>query len=228
MKLDIIHMHNCLLTTKTDPIPLSEITSEEVQNNIQQMLDMYPSMPAVGLAAPQVGWNARVFLIGIDEEHSRGDNAGHSLTTYINPQYEIIDDKRLTDWEACFSVFNEPHQQLMGHVSRYKTIKIKAYDSEGNIFEEQYDNFRARVFQHEYDHLDGIRYVNRLKNNSAIFFRQDDRDYQIYMHQLPKALRSGKYPELNKIIPMLDGAPHNGISKKLLKEITTIYDSINK
>ncbi|MCW5590133.1 MAG: peptide deformylase [Legionellales bacterium] len=223
MKLSICHMHEPLLHTKTEAIPLEKITSPETQALLDNMLSIYPTLPAVGLAAPQVGWNARVFIIGIEDEHSREDNEGMPVTLFINPEYEIIDDNRSTDWEGCFSVYNEPSQQMLGEVTRSTGIRFRAYDRNGNLFTQEYRNFRARVFQHECDHLDGIRYVNRMKNNQQLYFRQDNKAYHIYLHQIPKALRSGKFPILRELVPLLEHAPSNGISSKLLKEILAVY-----
>ncbi len=227
MKLNVIHMHETLLHSKTLDIPLDQIQSPSVQDHIQQMLDIYQTLPAVGLAAPQVGWNARVFLIGIEDEHSRQDEQGLPLTVYINPSYEIIDDSRELDWEGCFSVFNQPNQEMLGQVQRYKAICFHAYDRDGKPFSGQYDGFRARVFQHEYDHLDGLRYVNRMKNNNQLHFKQDDKSHNVYMHQVPKALRSKKYPVLHQLIPMLEKAPSNQINRKLLDEIIKTHYALS-
>jgi peptide deformylase len=224
MPLKIIPMDEALLVQQCDAIPVEQISSPEVQHNIQQMKAIYQSIPAVGLAAPQVGWNARVFLIGIEDAHSREDQQGLPLTVYINPTYEVVDTSSQVDWEGCFSIYHQCECGLLGQVPRYKAIRFTAYNEAGEPFSETYQDFRARVFQHECDHLDGVRYPNRMRNGNLLELSCPSAQHKIHLHQLPKVLNKGLIPELAPLAPVLLNAPTCGVSKQLKQQIALAYD----
>lgn len=224
MKIEISPMCDHILHTPCKNIPVDQILSEEVQNNIRAMLKFYENLPAVGLAAPQVGWDARVFLIGIDDAHSREDKTGMPLTVFINPTLEIIDHKKSTDWEGCFSVYNDHDDtKMLGQVSRFKKIRFTAYNLQGELFQGEFTNFRARVFQHEYDHLEGIRYINRMNDTDYLLYAINGRDTRIRMRDLHKIILEPRYAEIKDIVPILARAPLCSLSIKIRKRLFSAF-----
>ncbi len=106
---------------------------------------------AAGLAAIQVGVDKRVFCI-------LKENDG-KFEIMINPEIKIFNDEKVLDIEGCLSV---PTKE--GRVSRYKKIKVKYLDRNGKIQKVVYRNQEAREIQHEYDHLEGILFTDKLSD----------------------------------------------------------------
>ena len=83
----------------------------------------------------------------------------------INPEFEVIDEARQGFWEGCLSV-----PGMRGYVERPATIRYRGYDQFGEPVERDADGFHAIVFQHEYDHLDGVLYPDRLEDTRKFGF----------------------------------------------------------
>lgn len=112
----------------------------------------------VGLAAPQVGIGLRVILVDTRVSSNRRDYG--SLRCFINP--EIIWRSRETNEgrEGCFSA-----GPVWGLVRRPIAIKVRALTPEGKLIERVFEGFTARIMQHEIDHLDGIRFPDRIRSD---------------------------------------------------------------
>lgn len=102
----------------------------------------------VGLAAPQVGVLRRVFIVSVDDKYYE----------CINPVILEASGKQIGD-EGCLSVRGK-----YGTVERPEKIVVEAYDRHGKKFKVKAQDFLARAFCHEYDHLDGVLYVDKAKN----------------------------------------------------------------
>ena len=128
--------------------------------------DMYETMyhaSGVGLAAPQIGKGIRLFIIdtSVFDNEEFESNSGFKTKsvkkTFINP--EIINesgDLKLFE-EGCLSIPN-----IRENINRKSEIKIKYQDENFNIHEDSFDGIVARVIQHEYDHLEGILFTDRI------------------------------------------------------------------
>lgn len=117
--------------------------------------DMYETMVdanGVGLAAPQVGILRRVFIIWTEET---------GLIECINP--EILETLgKQTGEEGCLSVVGRS-----GIVERPAVVKFRAFDRNGNLFEKSVNKLAARAICHEYDHLDGTLFVDKMTEEIA-------------------------------------------------------------
>lgn len=127
----------------------------------QLIADMYETMhqsDGVGLAAPQIGLSIRLIVIDADViKDSFPELAGVRLTL-INPELEIIEEgKKVTREEGCLSVpgLSEP-------VARFEKVRLNWLDEDFVEHEQVFEGFLARIIQHEYDHLDGILYTDRI------------------------------------------------------------------
>ena len=145
--------------------PVLRKEAEEVEPDYpelnQLIADMYETMQqsdGVGLAAPQIGLSKRLIVIDADVlKESFPELAGVRLTL-INPELDIIEDgKKVTREEGCLSIpgLSEP-------VARFEKVKLNWLDENFNEHEQVFEGFLARIIQHEYDHLDGIMYVDRI------------------------------------------------------------------
>lgn len=111
----------------------------------------------VGLAAPQVGESIRVFVIDGSNFTDDDPSMATFIKTFINAQItERFGEKTLFN-EGCLSV-----PGIREDVSRFSSIRIKYCDENFNTFDEVFDGLKARIIQHEYDHLEGILLIDHL------------------------------------------------------------------
>lgn len=113
-----------------------------------------------GLAAPQIGIGKRAIVFEVPDDpiikRWRPDlEEGMPKSIWLNPSYEPLTEETTTDYEGCFSVY-----QVAGPVKRYKKVRYKAYDREGNLIEGVATGFLARVIQHETDHVHGKLFID--------------------------------------------------------------------
>lgn len=117
---------------------------------------MYKS-DGVGLAAPQVGKSIRIFVIDTTELDENDPALKDFKKTFINPKMLINDGDLWTSNEGCLSL-----PKLREDVERKSRIRIQYFDENWDFHEEEYDGVKARVIQHEYDHLEGILFIDLL------------------------------------------------------------------
>ena len=129
--------------------------SQKIKNLVQDLIDTMYSQNGVGLAAPQIGENVRVFVIDV----STGNEPLNPIV-FINPKI-IKKSGACISHEGCLS-FPEAYTD----VRRYENIMVKALDSNGRSFvmEAKEGTLLARAIQHEFDHLDGILFVDHSMN----------------------------------------------------------------
>lgn len=121
--------------------------------------DMFETMYAangVGLAAPQIGKGIRIFVVDGSVMEDEPDLADFKKV-FINP--EVLDEQG-EPWafeEGCLSIPN-----IREDVNRKEQVRIRYYDEDWNLHEETYDGVKARIIQHEYDHLEGKLFIDYL------------------------------------------------------------------
>ena len=123
--------------------------------------DMWETMyhaQGVGLAAPQIGQSLRLFLVDTIQVMEEGEEQTGIKKAFINAQILEENGELWAYEEGCLSIPN-----IRGDVERQERIKIKYYDENFNEFIEEYEGINARVIQHEYDHIDGKLFTDKLK-----------------------------------------------------------------
>ncbi len=124
---------------------------------IQDMFDTMYAAHGIGLAAPQIGKGVRLFVVdGTTLEDEEEDMTGFKKI-FINPQ---LLDETGNNWafeEGCLSIPN-----IRENVSRPETVRIRYQDETWTTREEEYSGIKARIIQHEYDHLDGKLFIDYL------------------------------------------------------------------
>ena len=141
-----------VLRKKAEPITSD---FEDLNGFIQNMYETMYNSDGVGLAAPQVGQSIRVFII--DTTSDEEEEPTGIKRAFINP--EIL-QKYGDEWsmnEGCLSV-----PEIREDVLRPESVTIKYQDEKFGIHEESFSGFTARVIQHEYDHLEGVMFVDYL------------------------------------------------------------------
>jgi len=125
----------------------------------EQMFELMRQAKGVGLAAPQVGKNIRLFIVNHD-----GDPASDRV--YINPQLSDADGEE-EDEEGCLSL-----PKVNVNVFRSKSIRITAQDLTGKVFEQVETGYLPRIWQHETDHLNGILLTDRMGPVAKMTYRK--------------------------------------------------------
>lgn len=150
---------------------VSDFGSDQLQKDIHSLKTAMKKHGGMGIAAPQLGIDRRLLLIH-SKPNKRYPQAPHSdLIVMINPVFSSNLDEQ-EDWEGCLSV-----PGLRGLVSRPTEVEVHYKSFEGKDHSRKFNDFMARIFLHEYDHLDGLTFVNRVTENSDLiseveYFRQ--------------------------------------------------------
>lgn len=160
-----------------DPVLRQRAKDIEQGTDLTQLItDMMETMHAasgIGLAAPQIGKSIRLFVVdgtSLEEEPGMED----FKKAFINP---TILEEVGQPWdfeEGCLSIPN-----IREKVSRKEKLRIRYYDEGWNLKEEEYDGMKARIIQHEYDHIEGKLFVD-------------------YLPSLKKRLLKGKLSDISK------------------------------
>ncbi|ODN43474.1 peptide deformylase [Piscirickettsia litoralis] len=138
---------------------VTEFNTPELEVLAADLVETMHANDGAGLAAPQVDVSLRVMVFEIADNPRYPDIETVPLTTLVNPGFEPIANRLVEGWEGCLSI-----PKMRGLVRRYDHIRYWAYDVNGERFEREVSGWHARVFQHEYDHLDGILYPERMHN----------------------------------------------------------------
>lgn len=170
---ELIMPNDKLLTLTADEIPTLDIVSGETQDLIDDMLaiaqgERDESNPKrktmVGLAAPQIGKLLRIIVIDIAAQSGSKPNFEPELKVFINPNIISASVQRSTGREGCYSTGT-----IAGRVLRHNQVTVSAYDCDGKEFQyKSEDAFQARILQHEIDHLNGIRFPQRITNSEDL------------------------------------------------------------
>jgi peptide deformylase len=139
--------------------PIYNIQEKWVQQLIDRLLDTLMQSNGVGIAAPQVAASYRLLIVA-SHPNSRYPNAPNmEPTAMVNPRLISHSDEVVKDWEGCLSV-----PGIRGWVPRYRTIDVEYTDREGRLQQQTLTDFVARIFQHEFDHLSGKVFLDRLES----------------------------------------------------------------
>ena len=148
--------------------PVVAFDTPELHALIADMKDTMAAYDGAGLAAPQIGVSKRVMIFGIDRNPRYPDAETVPMTTLVNPEFSVLDDSRAAGWEGCLSV-----PGMRGIVTRPAHIRYRGYDEYGALIEREVSGFHARVFQHEFDHLDGVLYPDRIEDFRSFGFVEE-------------------------------------------------------
>lgn len=142
---------------------VQNIHAAEIREIASNMLTTLASTNGVGLAAPQISASWRIIIIASrpSERYPYAPEIGPILM--LNPSFEPLSDAQEKDWEGCLSI-----PGIRAKVPRYTHIKASYTNAEGAQITQEFKQFIARVFQHEFDHLDGLVYLDRVENNQDI------------------------------------------------------------
>lgn len=142
----------------------------EIISNMRKLsLDWEKDHPyelSAAMAAPQMGENKRIIIVRDDME----DKANATFTALINPEIIKAEGKVISDFEGCLSV-----PSIYGKVPRYSKVRVKAKLEDGTEVRVKATDELARILQHEIDHLDGVLFIDHIKDDPNAFYKMDDK-----------------------------------------------------
>ena len=133
---------------------------------VRDLIDTMDAGPprTVGIAAPQIGEMARVVIV--DTARNPKYPPGHGLLALVNPEIIAAEGTQVFR-EGCLSI-----PQFTANISRAMRVTVRATATDGSLTETVAEGFEAVVLQHEIDHLDGILFLDRVKNIHQDLFRR--------------------------------------------------------
>lgn len=164
--LTVIQLGNPLLRQKAALV--ENIQDGNIQKLIADLIFTVAQANGVGIAAPQVAEQKRLFIVA-SRPNARYPNAPEmEPTAMINPQIIAHSTEKVKGWEGCLSI-----PGIRGLIPRYQAIEVEYTDGNGKLQKQEFTDFVARIFQHEYDHLDGIVFVDRLESTFDMMTEQE-------------------------------------------------------
>lgn len=148
---------------------IDDETQQIIADMIKLSLDWENNHPyelSAAMAAPQMGVNKRIIIIRDD----LNDKTNNSFTALINPEVIKTEGKIITEPEGCLSV-----PEIYGLVGRPRKVKVKALLEDGHEVRIKAEDYLARTLLHEIDHLDGILFIDHIRDDERAFLRLNDK-----------------------------------------------------
>jgi peptide deformylase len=155
--LKVAELGNPVLRSPATPI--ENIQASAVQSLIDNLLKTVTKSNGVGIAAPQVSSSLQLFIVASRPNLRYLNAPTMAPTPMINPQILAYSDDTAKDWEGCLSV-----PGMRGLVVRSREIEILYFDRHGEQHQKIFTDFVARIIQHEYDHIQGKVFLDRVES----------------------------------------------------------------
>lgn len=163
---------------------VGRVNDSEIKRVIKDGVDTMRENQLIGLAAPQIGENYRLFVTEPRQTKFRTADQTDILRVYINPEITWFSTEQVEIYEGCGSF---ARGTLFGPVTRPRVIEIKYMDEQGKTHNFKCDGILARVIQHEYDHLSGIEFIEKMSDYRKLI---DAEIYRAKIKDLPQYLQA--------------------------------------
>lgn len=164
--LEIEELGNPILRENAKHV--DNIGDEYIQRLIDNLIETVGAANGVGIAAPQVNESFQIFIVASSPNPRYPDAPKMEPIEVINPKILSCSDEMVDGWEGCLSI-----PGIRGLVPRHKSIAVEYTNRNGDKKTEEISDFIARIFQHEYDHLKGIVFLDRLKSVSEVITEKE-------------------------------------------------------
>jgi peptide deformylase len=164
----IVRLGHPALRVPAQPLALAQIESAGIQLLIDDMIVAMREAHGVGLAAPQVGEEVQLFVC----DPAGGADPG-AVRVVINPMLTPQSGELVYDWEGCLSI-----PGLRGLVPRHPAVRVQGLDRTGKPVDAVIEGFEARIVQHEHDHLNGVVFLDRMRDLRSLSYYEE---WQLYM-----------------------------------------------
>lgn len=169
----IIRMGHPTLRQVAAPFPVGEIGSPEFDVLIANMRETLHAYGGIGLAAPQIDISYQIVIVEIVNTKTRyGEVELLPFSVFVNPDISIVNSDQAGYWEGCLSI-----PGMMGFVERPQHVRIDYLDEKGHPQTIEPKGFLATMFQHELDHLQGMLYVDRIKDTKLFAYEDEYRQF---------------------------------------------------
>jgi len=173
--LEIATVGHPVLRERAREVTAEELRSPEMQRLIDDMIETKRAAKGAGLAANQVHETLRIAVVEVEAGNPRYPyKPAVPLTVLVNPVLEPVGDTTAEINEGCLSV-----PDLRGTVNRYEAVRVRYLDRDGGEHDEVRRGLTAGTFQHEVDHLDGILFLDRVRDPATFStWEQFDRHHR--------------------------------------------------
>jgi peptide deformylase len=168
--LPIIRMGNPVLRTSAAPVPPETLAEAATQQWIDDLVETMHDADGVGLAAPQVGVAWQLFVYQAEDDDD--PESGIPLAVVVNPMLEPFSGEQDFDWEGCLSI-----PDLRGLVPRHPAVRLRGMDRHGLPLDRVVEGFEARIVQHEFDHLSGVLFLDRMRDLASLAFLDEWQEF---------------------------------------------------
>lgn len=160
--LKIREVGDPILSINCKEVDINNIDTE-ILEEIEDLKETLNFTEGFGIAGPQAGIDKRIVIIKVNKEKCAYEDCEEVPTTVmINPKWRKLSDETNSEYEGCLSV-----PSIRGKVERYKNIEVTYYNEKGEKIIKQVKGFTARDIQHECDHLDGIVFLEKVKEHNG-------------------------------------------------------------
>lgn len=160
--MSILKLHyypDSLLRKVSEKVDIKELTEKEFRTYLNDLAETMYEQNGIGLASPQVGVLKRAIAVDVSKN-------GNSLKLYINPEI-ISSDEIVTSEEGCLSI-----PEYRDTIPRFRRIKVKALNENGEMIEREAEDLEAFCLQHEIDHLNGVLFIDKLSRLKREMFKR--------------------------------------------------------
>lgn len=163
MILKVARLGHPVLRRPAKPVPAAVIARPEFQRFLDDLIETMQEYDGVGIAAPQVHVSLQVAVIEVQRNPRYPMAPRVPRTIVINPRLKPVGRRQALDWEGCLSV-----PDLRGQVPRWTSVLVEGLDRRGRPLRLKASGFFARVLQHEWDHLQGRVYLDRMRRLTTL------------------------------------------------------------
>jgi peptide deformylase len=164
--LKVARLGHPVLREKASDVEVKDIRAGKFKTLLEDMIETMHAYEGVGLAGPQIHLPLRVFVFEVEERVAKRRGVKQvNVGAIFNASYEPIGTDTITDWEGCLSV-----PFLGGETPRYKRVRLRGIDHDGDPIELEVDDFTARIFQHEIDHTNGNVYIDKMRDLTTLAY----------------------------------------------------------
>ncbi len=183
--LEIATIGHPILRERAVEVGREELRSPEVQELIDDMIETKRAANGAGLAANQVSDTRRIAVVEVEAGNPRYPyKPPIGLTVMVNPVLEPVGEETAEINEGCLSV-----PDLRGTVDRHVTVRVRYLDRDGLEHDEVRRGLTAGTFQHEVDHLDGVLFLDRVRDPATFStWEQFDRHHRAAFEARARAL----------------------------------------
>ncbi len=180
----IVRLGHPALRTPAEPVDTRRLSDPEIQTPIADMRAPTPPAGGAGVAAPQLGISLQIFVHAVvdpETDEVPGDDGpgldgpgldGPELRVLVNPALEPVHGELAYDWEGCLSI-----PALRGLVPRHPAVRVRGQDRDGRVLDYRAEDDEARILQHEYDHLNGVGFLDRMRDLHSLAFGAEWEEY---------------------------------------------------